>query len=95
MSKELMYQKQIEGVEGALPSRLGSVFAAVFTCTLVALLLGANALLNWTNNLPIGPASDFALQLATDWQGWMNAIGLGHFSTALNAWLTGFQSRHW
>ena len=95
MNKTVTYKLQIEGVEGALPSRLGSVCAAVFTCTLVALLLGANALLNWTNNLPISPVSDFILQLATDWQNGMNTIGLGHFSTALNAWLTGFQSRHW
>jgi len=95
MSKNVIYRRQIEGVEGALPCQLGAVCAAVFTCTLIALLLGSSALLNWTNNLPIGPVSDFILQRATDWQGWMNAIGLGNFAATLNTWLTGFQSRHW
>lgn len=95
MSKEVIYKRQIEGVEGALPCRLGAVCGAVIACTLTALLLGSNALLNWANNLPISPVSDFILQLATDWQNWMNIIHLGPFSTTLNAWLTAFQSRHW
>jgi len=90
----LVYKPQIEGVEGALPSRVSSVCAAVIAAALVALLLGSNALLNWVNNLPIGPVSDFLLLLSQDWQNWMAALHITAFSTALNNGLTWFQALH-
>jgi hypothetical protein len=91
---ELIYKKQVEAVEGALPSRLRDVIAAIAAAALTSLALGSNALLNWTNNLPIGPVSDFLLNMTQTWQNWMTAIGLTKFSSACNSALTALQSWH-
>jgi len=91
---ELVYKKQVEAVEGALPSRLRDVIAAIAAAALTSLALGSNALLNWTNNLPISPVSDFLLNLAQTWQNWMTAIGLTKFSAACTSALTALQSWH-
>ncbi len=90
----LVYKPQIEGVEGALPSRLLPLCGAVLAAALAALLLGSNALLNWVNNLPIGPVSDFLLLIAQVWQNWMAALHMTACSTALNNALTWFQALH-
>ncbi len=90
----LVYKPQIEGVEGALPSRLLPVCGAVVAAALAALVLGSNALLNWVNNLPIGPVSDFLLLVTQDWQNWMAALHLTAFANGLNAALTWFQALH-
>jgi len=91
---ELVYKKQVEAVEGALPSRLRDVIAAIAAAALTCLALGSNALLNWTNNLPIGPVSDFLLNLAQTWQNWMTAIGVTKFAAGCTSALTALQSWH-
>jgi hypothetical protein len=95
MKQGIIYKQQIEGVEGALPSRLAAVCGAVLGGTVTALLLGSNALLNWVNNLPIGPVSDNLLQAAQEWQNWMATAGIAKISAALANGLTAFQSMRW
>ncbi len=91
---ELIYKKQVEAVEGALPSGLGAVAAAVAAAAVSCLALGSNALLNWANNLPIGPVSDFLLNVAQTWQDWMTALGVTWFAAACQNGLTVVQSWH-
>lgn len=88
----LVYKPQIEGVEGALPSRLLPVCGAVIAAVIAALLLGSNALLNWVNNLPIGPVSDFLLLVTQGWQNGMEALHITAFAASLNNALTWFQA---
>ncbi len=95
MSRQVIYKQQIEGVDGALPSRLRAVCGAIIAGVVVALLLGSNALLNWVNNLPIGPVSDFLLQITQTWQNWMVAVGLANVAQVLANGLTAFQSWRW
>ncbi len=92
---DLVYKKQVEAVEGALPARLGAVVAAVVAACVTSLGLGADALVNWANNLPIGPVSDFLLNWAQIWDGWMAAIGVTGFAAAFKTGLTALQSWHW
>jgi hypothetical protein len=92
---ELIYRQQIEGVTNALPSRLWPVCLALLAGFLTALLLGSEALLNWINNLPIGPVSDFLLLIAQSWQDAMARLGLTDFADGFTALLTNLQSLHW
>jgi hypothetical protein len=91
---ELIYRQQIEGVTNALPSRLLPVCLALAAGWVTALFLGSEALLNWANNLPIGPVSDYLLQIAQDWQNAMAAIGLTGFADSIKAMLASFQVLH-
>jgi hypothetical protein len=95
MKQGITYKQQIEGVEGALPSRLAPVCGAMLSGAVTALLFGSNALLNWVNNLPIGPVSDNLLAAAQDWQNGMAAAGIAKVSAALANGLTAFQALHW
>jgi hypothetical protein len=88
---ERIYREQIEGVTNALPARLPAVFAAVIAAALTALVLGSEALLNWVNNLPIGPVSDFLLLLAQDWQDAMTRIGVTAYADGFKTLLANFQ----
>jgi len=91
---ELIYRQQIECVTNALPSRLLPVCAALAAAAATSLFLGSEALLNWVNNLPIGPVSDDLLQITQDWQNAMAAIGLTRFSDSIKALLASFQLLH-
>ena len=89
--RQHVYKRPTEVVDGARPSSLKRVALTVVIAGLVMLVFGSKALLNWTNNLPIGPISDFLLFLAQGWQDAMDKIGVTWLAEALRAALNWFQ----
>ncbi|HEV2675484.1 MAG TPA: hypothetical protein VGV37_13150 [Aliidongia sp.] len=98
MDKEtpaIVYQRQIETVEDALPSGLPGVCAAVAAGSIVALVLGSKDLLAWVNNLPIGPFSDYLLLVAQAWQDQMVHVRVTGYSDTLHKLLSALQALRW
>jgi hypothetical protein len=91
----IVYQKQIEAVEGALPSGLPAVCGAVVAATIVALILGSKQLLAWVNDLPIGPSSDFLLLVAQAWQDLMVQVRVTGYAATLHKLLAALQALRW
>ncbi|MEE3624919.1 hypothetical protein UCD39_13100 [Nitrospirillum sp. BR 11752] len=81
----------VEVIEGAAPSRLWPVALSLAAASLVALALGAHPLADWVNGLPINPVTDRLSGWVQTWQDWMDAIGVGHLYTSLQALFRWFQ----
>lgn len=82
----------LEAVEGASPSPLRAVAWAMLAGSLVALVLGAQAVLDWTNGLPVGPFSDQVQPLAQAWQDLVARTGLTGFAAGLHRLLSDWQA---
>ena len=89
--RTLAYKPPVEAVDRAAPAPLRRVAASTVIATAVALLLGAKPLLAWTNQLPIGPVSDFLLFLAQGWQDTAESLGLTRYAEAIRYWLRAFE----
>jgi hypothetical protein len=86
-----LYKPPVEAVEGARGAGLKPVGQAVAAAALVSLLLGSKPLLDWANELPIGPVSDVLLFVAQDWDDTAGALGLTRYGEAIRYWLRGFE----
>ena len=73
---------------------LRQVTRMILIAMLVSLVLGSHAFQAWSNNLPIGPVSDFLLYIAQFWQDLMTKLGLTHFAEGLRALLHAFEGSH-
>jgi hypothetical protein len=91
VERNVSYKAPVEAVADAVPERLPQVAAAVATGALTALLLGATPLLAWTNELPIGPVSDFVLYLAQGWQNTAEALHLTVYADMIRYLLRSFE----
>ena len=89
--RSFIYKPPVEAVEGAAPSRRGAVARSVAIAALVSLMLGSKPLLNWTNELPISPASDLLLTLAQRWDDASAHAGLTRYGEAIRYWLQSFE----
>jgi hypothetical protein len=81
--KKLVYKRPVEVVDDARPSSAWTVAVAIGLCTLATLVLGSKPLLDWSNSLPIGPASDFILYVAQAWQDAMDKLGITAYASAI------------
>lgn len=91
-TRQIRYRPPVEAVEGAQNAPVKTVGRDLAIAYCVALLLGSHALLNWTNNLPIGNVSDFLLFAAENWQKWMDAIGASAFGGFFRSLLRAIES---
>lgn len=91
----IVYQRQIETVDGAAASGLPSVAGAVAAGGIVALVLGSKDLLAWVNNLPIGGFSDYLLLIAQAWQDQMVHIRVTGYADTLHKLLAALQALRW
>jgi hypothetical protein len=87
----IAYKRPIEVVDGARPMSLAQVARSIAVAVLVMLLLGSKALLNWTNDLPIGSISDFLLYVAQAWQHLMTQAALTGFAESIRNALHTFE----
>lgn len=92
--RKIVYKKPVEVVDGAHPMPLPQVVRVILIAALTALILGSHAFQAWTNNLPIGPISDFLLYLAQFWQDLMSKIGVAEIAEALRSLLHAFEGSH-
>jgi hypothetical protein len=76
----------LETVATARGSSLASLSLAVLACALVAALFGADAMLTWTERLPIHPISDWLVERSVEWRSLMQATGLGDVAASVRRW---------
>ncbi len=88
-------RKPTEVVEGARSFGLGSVVLALLLATGVMAVLGSGALLDWASALPVGPISDFCVDLAGRWHDFMTEIGVARFAEGFRKLLQAFQAARW
>ena len=93
--QELPSRKPAEVVEGARPAQLSSVGLAILLATLTMAVFGSGALLDWTSALPIGPVSDFLVDLAVRWHELMTGLGLAHPAETLRHAERALQALAW
>ncbi len=78
-------------MEGAAGSPLRIVAGTLVLATVVAAMLGSRAFLAWSNDLPIGPVSDFLLYTAQSWHDLMTRLGIAAFADFVRDGLRAFQ----
>jgi len=71
--------------------KLRHVAGAIVSAGVVMALLGSLALLNWANELPIGPTSDTILADAQIWHNELTRVGLPIIAEELRAAFRSFQ----
>ncbi len=59
----------------SVPQPLRKTMAAVAAATVVLSLLGGDALVRWSNNLPPGPVTDGVARAAGAWSGLVAPLG--------------------
>jgi hypothetical protein len=91
IDRTIPYRPPVEIVDGARASSLRAVGGCIAAATLVAFVVGSRPLLAWTNELPIGPVSDFLLYLAQWWHDRMTELGVAGFADGARAILRAFQ----
>ncbi len=92
LKRQIIYRPAVEGIGGAAPMPLRGVVVSVLISTLACLVLGSKALLNWTNDLPISPVSDFLLYVAQSWHTAMIHLGVTGFSDSIQKALRHFEA---
>lgn len=88
----ISYKRPVEVVDTARSLAVHRVARSIAVAAFVMLLLGSKAVLNWTNDLPIGTLSDFLLYLAQAWQHLMTEAGLSGFAESVRNALHWFEA---
>ena len=83
MRRAIAYRPPVEPTAQAATRPLRDVTRALAAAALVMLVLGAEPLRRWTEDLPVHPVSDALLIAAETWEGWMMALG----PARLHPWL--------
>jgi hypothetical protein len=83
MRREIVYRPPLEPTAQAPTRPLREVWRAMAAASLVMLVLGAEPLLRWTEELPVNPVTDRLVLAAEIWHGWMDQAGLAK----LHPWL--------
>lgn len=76
MRRAIVYRPPLEPIARAPTRKLREVWRALVAASLVMLMLGAEPLLRWTEELPVNPATDRLVLAAEIWHGWMDQAGL-------------------
>ncbi len=88
------YRPPIETVATGQGVSIARASAAILACALVAALFGGQALLDWTEALPIHWISDLAVTAAAQWRDATQALGLAELSAATRRAFRYLQNYH-